>query len=394
MKRNLTSLYALQQIMLWAIYGCLFSYANPYLTEQLGLSDSGAGLVLGLATGLSFLLQPMLASLVDKSSSLDARGLCLGASMVCGLSCLAVVLLPDVAVVCFALSCVTLQVLPSFSNAMGMSAMRNGYEINFAVARGVGSISFGASAKLMAVLIQHWGNQSVALTGAAVALLFFGASLLFPTLPQEESEKKEPGGMLAFFRKDSRFLLLILASVLLYVGHNALCNCMFRVAQSKLTAQTIEQATSLQGSVLLIAAVAELPTMFLFTLMLRRVRCDIWLCLSCVFMTLRLLLTWLLPGPTGLLLTQITQMGGYALYAVASVYYVGTVVEKKDVVKGQTYLGASNTLGCLFAYIVGGVLIDTMGTEAMLITSLLLSALGTILMLCARQKVSNTVGVS
>ena len=45
MKQKFTFQYALQQIMLWAQYGCLFSYANPYLTQQLGLSDSAAGLV-------------------------------------------------------------------------------------------------------------------------------------------------------------------------------------------------------------------------------------------------------------------------------------------------------------------------------------------------------------
>ena len=167
---------------------------------------------------------------------------------------------------------------------------------------------------------------------------------------------------------------------------------MFRVAQSKLTPETIDRATSLQGSALLIAAVAELPTMFLFTKMLKRVRCDIWLCLSCCFMTLKLLLTWLLPGETGLLLAQLTQVGGYALYAVASVYYVGTVVQKADVVKGQTYLGASNTLGCLIAYVVGGVLIDAAGTVAMLTVCLGASAVGTILMFLARQRVEKTVG--
>jgi MFS family permease len=109
-------------------------------------------------------------------------------------------------------------------------------------------------------------------------------------------------------------------------------------------------------------------------------------------MTLRLLLTWILPGQWGLLLTQLTQMGGYALYAVASVYYVGTVVNKTDVVKGQTYLGASNTLGCLIAYVIGGLLIDTLGTTPMLVICLGLSLVGTILMLCARRRVEKTVG--
>lgn len=381
----------MQQIALWAQYGCFFSYATPYLTEQLGLADAMAGIVLGIATALSFLLQPLLTAFADRSS-LDAKRVCLLASGINSLSCVAVLLVPRWAAGFFALGCVMLQIMPSFSNALGMQAMRNGYEINFASARGIGSVSFGLSAKAMAVLIGKWGNQSVVLTGAVVALLLCLTTLPFPQMEQHEQRKEAPTPAVQFFRANPKLLLLILASVLLYVGHNALCNNMFRVAQSKLTPDTIDRATSLQGSALLIAAVAELPTMFLFTRMLRRVRCDIWLCLSCGFMTLRLLLTWLLPGEMGLLLTQLTQMGGYALYAVASVYYVGTVVEKKDVVKGQTYLGASNTLGCLFAYLAGGVLIDAFGTETMLITCVSISLVGTILMLCARQRVDKPVG--
>lgn len=391
MKKKLTFTYALQQIMLWAQYGFLFSYANPYLTEQLGISDSGAGLILGLATAVSFLLQPVLAAVADRID-LNPRRICVAAALINGLSCFAVAMVPDWAVVFFAVACVTLQVLPSFSNAMGMEAMRSGWEINFAVARGIGSVAFGLSAKGMALLIKEFGNQSVVLGGTVIAVLFLITTLSFPKMGAMEKEKEGEAGAGSFFRREPKFILLILASVLLYVGHNALCNCMFRVAQSKLTTETMDRATSLQGSALLIAAVAELPTMFLFTKMLKRVRCDIWLCLSCCFMTLKLLLTWLLPGETGLLLAQLTQVGGYALYAVASVYYVGTVVQKADVVKGQTYLGASNTLGCLIAYVVGGVLIDTAGTVAMLTVCLGASAVGTILMFLARQRVEKTVG--
>jgi PPP family 3-phenylpropionic acid transporter len=110
-------------------------------------------------------------------------------------------------------------------------------------------------------------------------------------------------------------------------------------------------------------------------------------------MTLRLLLTWLLPGEMGIILAQLTQMGGYAIYAVASVYYVGSVISKKNVVKGQTYLGASNTLGCLIAYFVGGNLTELFGVESMLLTSLATAVAGTLIMFLSMQRVEKTAGV-
>lgn len=392
MKKKLTLSYALQQVFLWAQYGCLFSYANNYLTAQLDLSKSLAGIILGLATGISFLLQPILATVIEKTG-LNARMLCLLGAFANGISCLLAALVPGGAVVFVAVASVTLQILPSFSNAMGMEAMRNGWEINFAFARGVGSVAFGVSAKVIGSLTTAYGYQIVVLAGFAIAALFFIMTLSLPKTDKEESGtpiEKLQGNL---FRREPRLALLILASILLYVGHNALCNCMLYVAKSKLPTELIHKAESLQGSALLIAAVAELPAMFFFTKLLKKVRCDIWLCLSCCFMTLKLLLTWVLPGEMGLLLAQTAQLGGYALYAVASVYYVGTVVRKEDVVKGQTYLGASNTLGCLIAYVVGGVLCDAMGTDAMLATCLSLSIIGTILLFFARQRVDQTVGV-
>ena len=134
--------------------------------------------------------------------------------------------------------------------------------------------------------------------------------------------------------------------------------------------------------------------MFLFTRLLRRVRCDVWLVLSGAFMTLRLVLTWLVPSAVGLCLAQVTQMLGYALLAVSSVYYVGTVIDRRNVVKGQTYLGSANTLGCLLAYVLGGVLIDGTGVNGMLIFCLVLSVVGLVLTLLSRERVERTAGVN
>ena len=134
--------------------------------------------------------------------------------------------------------------------------------------------------------------------------------------------------------------------------------------------------------------------MFLFTRLVRRVRCDLLLIASCVFMTLRLILTLILPGATGLYIAQFAQTFGYALFAVASVYYVGTVVSKRNVVKGQTYLGAGNTMGCLGAYVLCGSLIDFVGVENMLVVSTVLSAAGIVCALFGTQRVKATAGAS
>ncbi len=393
--RNLTARYALIQTFLWAEFGFMFSYGNQYLTERLHLTDTAAGLVLGIATGLSFLLQPPLTALAERTETRRVLVLAAGCSAACALA----TLLPlgtAATVVLFALACVALQVMPSFSNALGMAGIRSGQTINFGLARGIGSTCFGLGARAAAPLIGWMGRQAIPLSGAVMALGVAVSVLLFPAADGQRAVQsaEKPDNAREFLRGNRRFLVLLVGIVLIYIGHNALSNCMFRIAQSKIPDGAVDAATDLQGTALLIAALVELPTMFLFTRLLRRVRCDVWLVLSGAFMTLRLALTWLVPSAVGLCLAQVTQMLGYALLAVSSVYYVGTVIDRRNVVKGQTYLGSANTLGCLLAYVLGGVLIDGTGVNGMLIFCLVLSVVGLVLTLLSRERVERTAGVN
>ena len=397
-RQNSTLQYTFLQAMLWATYGFLFSYANPFLTEKLGLSDTLSGIILCAATGASCLLQPVLTAATDRTR-LNVRwvlllssaftAICAGASMA---------ELPIAATtVLFAGACVGLQVLPSFTNALGMARMRSGEQINFGLSRGVGSICFGVSARLAPIAIAHMGLNGVPAAGGTTALLFLVAVLVMKEKhslrgAQSADTESEPSPAAEFFRKHKKFVGMLLAAVLLYVGHNVLSNCMLRIAQSKLTNAALEEATGVQGTALLIAALVELPTMFLFTNIVKKIRCDILLFASCVFMTLRLLLSLVLPGAVGLYIAQTAQMLGYAVFAVSTVYYAGSVIEKRNVVKGQTYLGTANTLGCMLAYALGGTLIDAVGVSNMLLVCIAVSVVGCALALLCLERVEKTVG--
>ena len=394
-QKNATAPYAFVHMMLWALYGFLFSYANPYLTNKLHLSDTAAGVTLGVATGIAFLLQPILTSVIDRTG-LNVRRV----SIICALFTTATAgatILPvgdRATMLLFAASCVSLQTLPSFANALGMEGIRGGQQINFGLSRGLGSVFFGVGTRLAAPLIDKFGMDAVAVSGAVCAALLAFAVMLFPKgdricVQQEE----KPTNAREFFRENPKFIGLLVGVILLYIGHNALSNCMYRIAESKLTAGASEAAiTDVQGTALMIAAVVELPMMFLFTRLVKKVRCDIWLILSTVFMTLRLVLSLLVSSAAGLYAAQLTQMFGYALFAVASVYYVGTVISRRNVVKGQTYLGSGNTMGCLLAYVLCGSLIDMIGVNKMLIVSIVLSVIGLLCTVLCTERVKQTVG--
>jgi len=79
---------------------------------------------------------------------------------------------------------------------------------------------------------------------------------------------------------------------------------------------------------------------------------------------------------------------------MASVYYVASVIPERDVVKGQTYLGLTHTVGCLAGHFAGGALIDAFGVGVMLLFCAGISALGMIVVGASARRVEKTVGAS
>lgn len=391
--RGATLPYSVLQALIWGEYGFLMSYSNPWLTERVGLTDSVAGVVLAIATAVAFLLQPLITAVADRTRVDLRRVLLVFGVCNAGFAVLAPLLSGYGSVVAFTAACVSLQVFPSFSNALGMQCIRGGTPINFGLARGIGSIFFGICCRVEPLLTSAFGMDAVPVSSAVLAALFCAAILRFPKGTRLGAEQAgRPDGAGAFFRLHRSFAILLVGVILLYIGHNVLSNCMFRIAQFKLPAASADEASAVQGTALMIAALCELPVMFLFTRLVRRVRCDVWLVVSALFMTLRLIFTLVLPGAWGLYLGQLTQSMGFALFAVSTVYYVGSVIEQRNVVKGQTYLGAANTMGNLLAYLIGGILIDGIGTGGMLLTCGIVSALGVLLLILSKERVQQTVG--
>lgn len=378
MKNKLQLNYCLMQIGLWGSYGFLFAYANRYLLEQ-GLSNTQVGLLLGVVTALAFVLQPLLTAVVDRSRLRCREVLMLGAGFM-ALCCLGLLIFPGLwpQMLFYSGGCTALQILPSFSNAAGMSAIHRGSRLNFGIARGLGGLSFGVAAQIAQPLMKLMGLAAI-----PVATVTLCIPLILSCLPFSHdavsAEEEKPDSMLSFFRKNRSFATFLVAATLLYMGHNALCNCMYQIAVFKGDGNA-------QGTATLISAISELPTMFFFAHMLRRMSSGKWVCLSGIFMGLRLLLSLLLPGIAGFYGAQVCQLLGFSLFAVSSVHYVGQRIDRRNVVKGQTYLGITNTLGCLVANLGAGALIDRFGVDMMVYAFSAVSAAGAILLFASVQE--------
>ncbi|MBQ0072376.1 MAG: MFS transporter, partial [Spirochaetales bacterium] len=128
-----------------------------------------------------------------------------------------------------------------------------------------------------------------------------------------------------------------------------------------------------------IAAFAEMPTMFLFSFYLKRMKCRTMLYVSGVFFTLKCFGSYLVKTMMGFYAVQFLQMFGWGLLTVALVYYVNEVMDQRDSIKGQGYAATAYTLGSVIGALFGGSLADRVGIDAMLLFGTVVAAVGTII---------------
>lgn len=365
--------YCCLQAFIWGTYGILVCYSNVYLLG-LGLSNTLASLCLAVASSLSVAVTPLLTGLTARLKHLTgARVLYLLAGLMAGVTLGIFLLSPPVAlgVGLFCAAVVCLHIVPGFANSLGMTGIRQGLRVNFGVARGIGSVSYALVSLAAGKLIETQGLWVIPLLSGILALGVFLFTAAFSRAAAGASElpaasEKQQG----LFQAQPRFLLFLTGCVSLFVSHNLLTNFMYQIVVSK------GGGTAQQGVVLSLAAALELPIMFLFGRMLRWRRCDQWVKLSALFFALRALGMLLVSTVGGCLAVQLTQALGFALYTVASAYYVSATIPAAYELQAQAYLHATSTLGSILSLLMGGMTLDCLGVGAHLTLSVIFGALG------------------
>ena len=199
-------------------------------------------------------------------------------------------------------------------------------------------------------------------------------------LPDPDSERKKIEQKGNFLRQYPRFALFLLASILLQFSHNLLSSFMYQIMLVK------NGTAAEQGIATAICAVVELPVMFFFPYMMRKLRCDKWVRIAGLSLALKGIGILLATNPMGVYIAQATQMIGYGLLTIASVNYARLVVGMGESVRAQSYLGATGTVGSFAALATGGVICQYWGAQTMVLVSLILSLIGGTLILLTAQK--------
>ena len=390
MKKNLlyNGEYCVTQGLFWMTLCTVISYAALFLQRR-GYTSSETGVIMALASALSFLLQPTVAALADRSRKVSLMGIISAISgvMICGMA--AVILIPgrNIAVgICYGVYFCCIYLMMPFINAFAGMLSSWGLKVNFGIARGVGSLSYALLSLVLGELIEKYSPNVLPATGIIFSLMLVAMMVLFTRQYRSNAAEFTPPSkdrsrsLMAFLKSDKRFALTLVGIGLTYFSHTAFTNFLINVVEN------VGGGSGEMGVCGFIAAMVELPPMFLFMKMVKKVRCSSLLKLSCAMFSVKMFLCAVAPSVPLLYVAQTVQMIAFGLYIPASVQYVNEVVAPADRFKGQALVTGVTTLSGIVASLVSGIMLDNLGVTATMLVSAAVSALGAVIVIPAAAK--------
>jgi len=393
--KNLTLKYALVNAAFMFMVCATVGYSYNFLSQS-GIADGTVGILITAVSLCGLIGQTLSGSIIDKSETIDEKkfiSMSLIAVMALGVVLALVpagsVLMMIVSVICFTSASIGMP----FLNSMAFIYEKDGQTINYGLCRGIGSAAWAVGSSLIGQLWSIMGRTILPWYVVAFAAICFVLVNLMPTpsaeaeaaaaaseVTKEEAPKDLSYG--AFFSKYRKAVIAALAMILMYFCHMMINTYMAKVIGNIMGAAANETGAveSVQGNALFIAAIVELPTMFLFSKIIEKISIHKVMIFASIIWSVKHVLTWLCPNVIVLYMIMVLQMLSYAALVPALVYFANESVEAQDRNKSQAIFAATATVGTLLASLIGGQLFQFMSVSAVLFIAVIASCAGTVLM--------------
>lgn len=372
------------------------SYGYNFLAQS-GFEDSATGIIITLVSIIALIGQTVAGSLIDKYEQLTEKKFITMSMIATAVLGILMAFMPEgsiflAIVVILGFTCASVG-MPSF-NAMAFIYEKDGQKINYGVGRGVGSCAYAIGSSVVGTL---WGNFGKAILPWWVVGFAVLSVVLIQFMPnpsataekegeQEEAASTSNMSYTAFFGKYKEMILVALAMILLYFCHMLINTYIAKVLANIMGTTEVE---SVQGTVLFIAAMCELPTMFLFSKLVEKFSIHKLMIFGSIVYSLKHVLTWLCGSVPMFYGVMVLQMFSYAILIPSGVYFANDVVEKEDKNKGQAVMSVTTTIGALLASFIGGQLFQYLSVSNVILVGVIASCIGTVFMVLGVKQIEN-----
>lgn len=394
-QKSLNAKYALVNIGYMLLLSGSLGFAFNYLTE-VGFEPGTIGTTMSVMSLIGVFLGPAAGDLVDRSDKITQRMFIAGSMVLAAVFGLTLLLVPAGSILILPLVVVTFSccmVGMPMLNSMAFIYEKAGGVINYGLCRGIGSAAYAVGANVVGRLWAMLGARTLPIVIVVGSIFTLGAALLMPPEPkdvvsQEGAPQEKPASisLWQFFGRYGKVVPIILALVLLYFCHNVVNTYMGAILGNIMAGATEAQVAEVQGNALFIQAMVELPVMFGFVFIMRKLTINQILVIAAIFYSLKHLIILLAPSVPMFYAAMVLQMFSYAAITPAIVYFCNEQVAAEDQNKGQAIFITSNSVGSLLASFVGGWLFQLLGVQVGLTIGVGASIVGTVLMVfgCGR----------
>lgn len=384
--KNLNLKYALANAGFMILVAGSLGFAYNYLSQS-GFEAGTIGTVMSIVSIGGVFIGPAAGDLVDRSEKITQKLFITASMAICGLFAALLLVIPQgsflilpVIIISFMASTVGMPLL----NGMAFVYEKVGSTINYGLCRGIGSASYAIASNVVGQLWGQLGRNTLPIWVIGGAILTAIAINLMPDAPAIEEPKSddpqqqaEPISVLQFFSKYPKTVIVIVSLVLLYFCHNIFGSYCGAVLGEFVPADQVE---SVQGTAFFIQAMVELPTMFGFALIMKKLSIHQILAISAIFYSIKHVILAFASSVPMFYVGMVLQMLSFAAMTPAIVYYANEQVQEEDRNKSQAVFTTANSVGGLLASFVGGWMFQLLSVRAGLMVGVVASIIGTILM--------------
>lgn len=371
--------YTILQILYWICVGLTFSYASVYLQSR-GVPNGQIGLVLACAYVLSAVFQPLIAAIIDHWEIPLAKGVIAIYGMATLLAVMLYVLpLPNVLVL-FILS-VTFSLVSALQpsvNSLAKVLEKLQMPINFGAARGTASLIYAIVMAIMGQVLQRVSPLFLPLSYAALMMVSMVLLLVYKPLLGGRLQIRAAGaGGFPPVKEYPLFWIFLLSVVCLSMGEG------FHSAFLLQIMQNVGGDSGTTGLAMGVCASVEFFAMLLFSRASRKFGVNRLMTLAAWAWIVKAFLMYAATSPLAIYGAYLLQFVTYAIYIPGSIEFVTKLLPEKSFLKGQSLTVSAYTLGCVFASVFGGLMLDSIGVHSTLGILVLIMSAGAVLMTVA-----------
>lgn len=385
--------YSAIQFIFFGSVCAVMGYASVYLLDQ-GVSNSLIGTILAAISVIVVFTQPAIAAYADKNKHIELRKIISAVMVLAVILSVATFFVKDVVVL---LLCVyvgistCIQTVMPLMNSLAFVFEKQGIEINYGIARGIGSAAYALVSFALGYLVEDFGTSVISLVYILFNVLLVLAvnSFVLPKserkdvaeVEEEKATEEKQLSFIDFFKKYKKFMIFVLGVVIVYFTHTIINNFFIQILTP------IGGTESDMGTAVFLAAIVELPAMGLFNSIRKKVKVSTLLKFSAIMFAVKHALTFLATDMTLIYVAQFCQIAAYAILIPASVYYVNSIVAKQDQIKGQSMVTMAMTASGIVANLAGGFLLDGIGVHNVLLMGTVISVIGAVIVMLSVERV-------